>query len=477
MNIERHLNTAMILRTLNMENGLMKKLMYIDLKFYLFAMSWLLAAVQAAAVTIQTSDIDKDGSPDYVIANKYYTAVLINPGAKSLDLSAPGVSRGGWFKEIVPSGSEKGFLASENGVKFGLTQVLGAIVFTSPDQAARTEEPGAAKEPPAESPKESAEPPAPAAASQPWQSSMEKKDNDTEVIVSFSQDVQVSKERSYKLRIDTKFSDTSKITIRGILFNNSKEILTTTVTPRPFFNISYEALTPKSWISIPIKRSFNVGDKKIVSINSDPIPISKMMKYTEYNEDRFSKAERWVSAGSIGENGVFAILTKSPVSKIAFWKDNDCFGIEPTIKIEVPPEQRVEWEWTLLFGKGLESVSKVTDAGIYSIRNVEVKDSSEVIIDYLPSKDMDGISLDLTLNSPEGKMIMNKNKEFAGISPLKPGSVKLNLPPDMKNKRYLLKFEFFTNDVAMDQFTHWLNPQLKTVSPSSQPAPSRPAAE
>ena len=459
-------------------NGIMKRLIYIDLKSCLFAMAGMFSAAQASAVTIQTTDVDKDGMPDYVIANKYYTAVLINPGAKSLDLSAPGVSRGGWFKDIVPAGSEKGLLASDNGVKFGLTQVLGPMTFTSPEQAAKTEEPGTAKETPAEPPKESAEPAAPAAASQPWQSNVEKKDNDTEVIVSFSQDVQVSKERSYKLRIDTKFSDTSKITIKGVLFNNSKEILTTTVTPRPFFNIAFEALVPKSWISIPIKRSFNVGDKKIVSINSDPIPISKMMKYTEYNEDRFSKAERWVSAGGISENGVFAILTKSPVSKIAFWKDSDSFGIEPTIKVEVQPEQRVEWEWTLLFGKGLESVSKVTESGIYSVRNVDVKDASEVIIDYLPSKDMDGISLDLTLNSPEGKMIMNKNKEFAGISPLKPGSVKMNLPADMKNKRYLLKFEFFTNDVAMDQFTHWLNPPLKAgAAPSAGAAPASPAAE
>jgi hypothetical protein len=445
----------------------MRKLIYDDFKFYLFALAGILSACQASAVTIQTTDVDKDGSLDYVIANKYYTAVLINPGAKSLDLSAPGVSRGGWFKEITPGGSEKGYLVSENGVKFGLTQVFGPIIFAPADQTAKTEEAGAPKETPAEQKKDSVEP-LPATAFQPWQSNIEKKDSDSEIIVSFSQDVQVSKDRSYKLRIDTKFGDSSKISVKGILFNNSKETLTTTVSPRPFFNIGYDALTPKSWISIPVKRSFSVGDKKIASINSDPISVSKMMKYTEYNEDRLSKAERWVAAGGIGENGVFAILTKSLISKIIFWKDNDSFGIEPVIKIEVLPEQRIEWEWTLLFGKGMESVSRVTDSGIYSIRNMDVRDSTEVIIDYLPSRDMDGISLDLTLNSPEGKMIMNKNKEFAGISPLKPGTVKLNLPPDMKNKRYLLKFEFFTNDNAMDQFTYWLNPPLKTTAPPAE---------
>ncbi len=439
----------------------MNKLIYDDLKFYLLGLVGILSACQTFAVTIQTIDIDKDGTPDYLIVNKYYTAALINPGAKSLDQSAPGVSRGGWFKEIVPAGSEKGFLASENGVKFGLTQVFGPMTFAPADQAAKTETPGEPKETPAEQKKEPAEAAA-ATPSLPWQSNFEKKDD--EVIVSFSQDVQISKDKSYKLRIDTKFSDSSKISVKGILFNNSKETLTTTVSPHPFFNIRYEAMVPKSWISIPVKRAFNAGDKKIVSINSDPISISKMMPYTEYNEDRFSKAERWVAAGGIGDNGVFAILTRTPLAKIVFWKDNDTFGVEPVIKIEVPPEQRVEWEWTLLFGKGLESVSRVTDSGIYSIRNVDVKDSTEVIIDYLPSKDMDGISLDLTLNSPEGKMIMNKNKEFAGISPLKPGSVKLNLPPDMKNKRYLLKFEFFTNDTAMDQFTYWLNPPMKAAA-------------
>jgi hypothetical protein len=448
----------------------MKKLMCGDLKFYLFALAGILSACQTVAVTIQTNDFDKDGNPDYVIVNKYYTAVLINPGAKSLDQSAPGISRGGWFKEIVPSGSEKGFLASENGVKFGLTQVFSSMNFVPVDQTAKPEEAGTPKEIPDEQKKNSAESPV-AMAPHPWQSNIEEKDN--EIIISFFQDTQVSKERSYKLRIDTRFCDSSKISIKGILFNSSKETLITTVSPHSCFNISYEAFMPKSWISIPVKRSFNVGDKKVISINSDPIPISKMMKYTEYNEDRFSKAERWVSAGGISGNGVFAILTKSPVAKIIFWKDNESFGIEPVIKIEAPPEQRVEWEWTLLFGKGLESVSKVTDAGIYSIKNVEVKDSTEVIINYLPSKDMDGISLDLTLNSPEGKMIMNKNKEFAGISPLNPGSVKLNLPPDMKNKRYLLKFEFFTNDTAMDQFTYWLNPPQK----AAPAAAATPAAE
>ncbi len=449
-----------------MESDVMKRPIYGKLKFPLIVWVGILSVCQVSAVTIQNTDVDKDGTPDYVIVNKYYTAVLLNPGAKSLDQSAPGVARGGWFKEIVPAGSEKGFLGSENGVKFGLTQVFGPMIFVPADQPAKTEDATAPKETPAEPKKESADPP-PETVSHPWQSSTEKKDE--EVVVSFLQDVQVSKERSYKLRIDIKFSDSAKILIKGILFNNSKEILTTTISPHPFFNIGYEALTPKSWISIPVKRSFNVGDKKIVSINSDPIPISKMMKYTEYNEDRISKAERWVSAGGIGENGVFAVLTKSPVSKIIFWKDNDCFGLEPVIKIEAPPEQRVEWEWTLLFGKGLESVSKVTDSGLYSVRSVDVKDSTDVLIDYLPAKEMDGISLDLTLNTPEGKMIMNKNKEFAGISPLKPGSVKLTLPPDMKYKRYLLKFEFFTNDNAMDQFTHWLNPPLK---PGAVPVPA-----
>lgn len=432
----------------------MKELMCIKLKFYLLAITGILSA-QALAVTIQTNDFDKDGSPDYVIANKYYTAVLINPSAKSLEHSV-GVSRGGWFKEIVPAGSEKGFLTSENGVKFGLTQVFGSMVFAPVDQVATTDEFGAIKEITEEQKKNSAES-AVAAIPEPWQSNVEQKGED--IVVSFSQEVKFSKERSYKLRIDTKFSDSAKILIKGILFNNSKERLMTTVSPHPCF-----ARTPKSWISIPVKRSFNVGEKRIVSINSDPILISKMMEYSEYNEDRISKVERWAAAGGIGENGVFAFLTKSVIAKIVFWQNAESFGIEPVIKIEALPEQRVEWEWTLLFGQGLKSVSKATEAGIYSIRNIELKDSTEVIIDYLPAKDMDGISLDLTLNSPEGKMIMNKNKEFAGISPLQPGSVKLNLPSDMKNKRYLLKFEFFTSDTAMDQFSSWLNPPLKTAT-------------
>ncbi|MHB9137958.1 MAG: hypothetical protein ACYC4Q_00985, partial [Victivallaceae bacterium] len=288
--------------------------------------------------------------------------------------------------------------------------------------------------------------------------------NEKEITISFSMEVQTPKEKSYKLRIDTKFTDSSKITVKGVLFNSGEETMSSTVSPLPFFNINYDALTPTSWISIPVRRSFSIGDKKIVGINPDPAPVGKIMKYTEYYEDRLSKAERWVVAGGIGDKGVCAILTKSPVAKIIFWKDNDCFSLEPFIRIEAMPGQRVEWEWTIFFGKGLDAVSKVTEYGLYSIKNANVKDCAEVTISYLPAKALDGVSLDLTLNTPEGKMIMNKNKEFAAVSPQNPGQVKLMLPPDMKTRRYLLDLEFLSGSSTIDQFNYWLNPPEKPVA-------------
>jgi hypothetical protein len=77
---------------------------------------------------------------------------------------------------------------------------------------------------------------------------------------------------------------------------------------------------------------------------------------------------------------------------------------------------------------------------------------------------MDGVSLDLTLNTPEGKMIMNKNKEFAAVAPQKPGQVKLNLSPEMKTRRYLMDLEFISGGVTIDQFSAWLNPPEKTAA-------------
>lgn len=424
-----------------------------NIKLCIFAISGILSACHLYAVTIQTGDFDKDGTPDYIVANKYFTAFVISPNAKLLEQPDSRAFAIDWLKEIINASSEKVTNNNDSGIKFGLSQIFIPPTFTPPGQA---EKAVAGEENTSEPSKAALLNQIPAS---PWQSSMEK--NEKEIIISFFQEVQASKERAYKLRIDTKFTDSSKIIIKSVLFNTGEEMLSTTTSPRPFFNISYEAMNPKSWISIPIKRAFNAGDKKIVGINSEPLPVGKMAKYTEYNEDRFSKAERWVSAGGLGDKGVCAILTRSPVAKIIFWKDDDCFGIEPVVRIEAMPNQRVEWEWTILFGKGLDSISKVTDSGIYSIKNINVKDSAEVTISYLPAKAMDGVSLDLTLNTPEGKMIMNKNKEFAALAPQTPGKVKLNLAPEMKTKRYLMDLEFISGGITIDQFSYWLNPPDK----------------
>jgi hypothetical protein len=431
--------------------------MKVQLKLYLLVLTAILSVCQLYAVTVQTVDFDKDGNPDYIVSNKFFTAYVINPGAKLLDQTDPGTFLPEWPKEILNASVEKSPGGNnDHGVKFGLSQIFNPPTFTTPGQEKTVPSEEKTDEPRRDS----------ASLNQttdgPWQSSIEK--NDKETTISYSLEVQTPKEKSYKLRIDTKFTDSSKITVKGVLFNTGVETMSTTVSPLPFFNINYEALNPTSWISIPIKRSFSAGDKKIVGINPDPIPIDKIMKYTEYYEDRISKAERWVAAGGIADKGICAILTKSHVAKIIFWKDNDCFSLDQFIRIEAMPNQRVEWEWTILFGKGLDAVSKVTESGLYSIKNVNVRDSSEVTFSYLPSKALDGVSLDLTLNTPEGKMIMNKNKEFAATSPQNPGKVKLNLSPDMKNKRYLLDLEFLAGGSTIDQFTYWLNPPEKPIA-------------
>ena len=428
-----------------------------NIKFCIFVLSGILSVCQLCAVTIQTGDFDKDGNPDYIVVNKYYTVFIVSPGDKLMESTDSETFATGWLKEIVNAGSEKNAHNNDSGIKFGLSQIFNPPTFTPPGQAEKTI---AGEENTGDPPK------APASLNQvpavPWQSNIEK--NEKDITISFSQEVQASKARAYKLKMEIKFTDSSKIISKNVLFNTGEEVLSTTTSPLPFFNINYEAMNPTSWISIPIKRAFNAGDKKIVGINSDPLSVGEMAKYTEYNEDRFSKAERWVSVGGLSDKGVCAILTKSPVAKIIFWKDNDCFSIEPVIRIEALPNQHVEWEWTMLLGRGLDSVSKVTDSGIYAIKNINVKDSAEATISYLPAKAMDGVSLDLTLNTPEGKMIMNKNKEFAAVAPQKPGQVKLNLSPEMKTRRYLMDLEFISGGVTIDQFSAWLNPPEKTAA-------------
>ncbi len=398
------------------------------------------------ALEALSKDFDMDNELDYVITTKYYTAILVNPKVKSTAQTGMEICKGGWFRDIVLKESDKGILQSE-GLQFGLTQVFTPPIFSDPEEKKDT----------ANKTKSNDEP----VAHQPilWQSSMEKKDN--EIIISFSNDVQHSKDKSYKLRVDVKFTDNAKITIRGILFNTGKQAISTNVSPRPFFNFNPSGAP--CWVSIPLRKSINYNDKKFMTINSDPINPEKMSYYTEYNDDRFSKSERWVAVGGMNGNNVLAMLTKSNIDKIVFFKDQEGFTISPVIKIEVMPEQRTEWEWILFFGKGLDRVDKVTENGIYAIKSA----LEAVTIDYLPYKNIDALTLDLTVNTPDGKMILNRSKEFVSFSPAKPGSVKLSMPNELRGKRYLMKLDFLIDDTPYEQFSYWLN----TIAELNQPQP------
>lgn len=406
--------------------------------------------LQSEALEVQSKDFDMDNNLDYVITTKYYTAIMVNPKVKSSAQPGQEICKGGWFRDIILKESDKGILQSE-GMQFGLTQIFTPPIFY--DQENKNNESDKAKEEEKLDNKSQA-----TSNNQQWQSSVEKKDND--VIISFSQDVQINKDKSYKLRIDTRFSDNAKISVRGILFNTGKQAISTSVSPRPFF--SFNPSGSPCWISIPLRKSFNFADKKFMTINSDPINPEKMAGYTEYNDDRFSKSERWIAAGGMNGDNVFAFLTKNSIDKIVFWKDHDSFGIAPSIKLDVLPEQRTEWEWVLFFGKGLDRVSKVTDNGIYAVKSA----LESVTVEYLPYKSIDSMVLDLTVNTPEGKMIFNRSKDFINFSPLQPGTAKLQIPNELRGKRYLMKLDFLVDDNPVEQFSHWLN-TLAELTPAT----------
>ena len=422
-------------------------------KFLIFL--FLLTGLQAgAAVKVEKVYLEKKFA-GYLISNSFLKTVLITPNRLESNNYAVDVIRGGWFKNITLKNSVdllcKG-TTPDGAIRYGLAQVFEPLVEIPKDKKELIL-PGVGRG--------TIDSNASLKITEffPWESKVSRiGDKKEKVMVSFLQDCDNSKkELNYKMRIDCIFSDSSLVELKGVFFNLSDKTLKARISPTAIFNNSNPDLTP--WIVVPYQQSRTIKEKRINYIDCEPIIIKNFRNYYEFTNDRLSKAKRWIAVGGLKDQGVFSFISKTVFEKVIFWKTDDCFSIFPYINLEAKPEQRVEWTWKLVVGRGMNTVNNVTEKGLFGIqlRKYSQGKRYKCEIQYMPVTSNDGLIMDILLKASRGYVLSTKSYETFKISPLHPELITMKLPGRVEpNDRYKLKIDMFKGDSLLTSIEHWL---------------------
>lgn len=422
-------------------------------KFFVFL--FLLAGLRSAAeVKVEEVYLEKKLA-GYLISNSFLKTVLITPNRLESDKYAVDIVRGGWIKNITLKNS--GDLLSRgttpNGaVRYGLAQIFEPLVEI-PKEKKELILPGVGRGilDPSSSLK--------ITEFFPWESKVTRiGDKKEKVMISFLQDCDNSKkELNYKMRIDCIVSDNSLVEIKGVFFNLSNETVKARISPTAIFNNSDPALTP--WIVVPYQQSRTINQKRINYVDCEPIIIKDFRDYYEFANERLSKAKRWVAVGGMRNKGVFSFISKTVFEKVIFWKTNDCFSISPYINLEAKPQQRVEWTWKFVVGRGMNTVNCVTEKGLFGMQLSKYSQGKryKCEIQYMPVDLNDGLIMDVLLKASRGYILSTKSYETFKISPLHPESITMKLPDRVEpNDRYKLKIDVYKEDNPFVAIEHWL---------------------
>jgi len=419
---------------------------------------FLLVSLQAGAkVKVEKVYFEKKFA-GYLISNKFFKTILITPNKLESNQHATDIVRGGWFKSIVLKNSVDllGEGATPEGViRYGLAQVFEPLVeipkgqkeLILPGVGRGTIDDKAVLK---------------IVEFYPWKSTVSEVGKDKEkLMVSFLQDCDNSKkELNYKMRIDCIFSDTSLVEIKGIFFNLSDKTLKARVSPTAVFNNSNSDLKP--WIVVPYQQSRTIDKKRINYIDCAPIPIKDFHNYYEFTNNRLSKAKRWIAIGGLEQEGVFSFLSKAVFEKVVFWKTDNCFSVFPYVNLEAKPNERVEWTWKLIVGRGMKTINNVTEKGLFGLNLQKYSRGKryKCEMQFMPVTSTKGTIIDILLKSSKGHVLLTKSYETFGMSPLKPESIMMKLSKKVKAKnRYLLKVDIFKDDEAFLTMEQWLFPE------------------
>jgi len=425
-------------------------------KFFIFI--FLLAVLQLnAKIKVEKIYLKKEFA-GYLISNNFLKTVLITPNRLESSNYAVDVIRGGWFKNITlkNSGELLGKGITPNGaIRYGLAQVFEPLIEVPKGQKELVL-PGVGRG------IIDAKANLKITEFFPWRSTVsnigEKKEK---VLISFMQDTDSKKKAlNYKMRIDCIFSETSLVEIKGIFLNLSDKTLKARVSPTAIFNNSNPELKP--WIVVPYQQSRTIGKKRINYIDCEPIAIEDFRDYYEFTNTRLSKAKRWIAVGGLENQGIFAFISKIVFEKVVFWKNDTCFSIFPYVKLEAKPKKRVEWNWKLFVGRGMNTINNVSEKGLFGLKLKKYSRGKryKCEMQFLPIHSSKGMVMDILLKASRGSILLTKSYETFKVSPLNPETIIMKLPKKVRaNKRYKLKVDMFEDDNSLLSMEQWIFPE------------------
>ncbi len=394
----------------------------------------------------------------YLVSNKFLKTVLIMPNKLESNNYAVDIIRGGWFQNIALKNSNdllcKG-TAPNGAIRYGLAQVFEPLVEI-PEAKKELILPGVGRGTIDSNAKLDI------TEFFPWRSIVsnvgEKKEK---TMISFLQDCDNSEKKlNYKMRIDCIFSDTALVEIKGIFFNLSDKTLKARVSPTAIFNNSNPSLKP--WIVVPYQQARTINKKRISYIDCEPIYIKDFRNNYEFINSRLSKTKRWIAIGGLDNESVFAFLSKTVLDKVVFWKIDTCFSVFPYINLEAKPQQRVEWGWKLIVGRGMKTINTVTEKGIFGLKLKKYSRGKryKCEMQFMPIDSSQGMVLDLLLRASRGSILLTKSYDTFKLSPLNPESITIKLPKKVKaNNRYKLKVDVFEDDNSLVSIEQWIFPE------------------
>ncbi len=394
----------------------------------------------------------------YLISNKFFKTILIMPNKLESNNYAVNVVRGSLLKSIVLKNSVNLLgegVAPDGSICYGLAQVFEPLLEIPKGQKELIL-PGVGRG--------TIDDKAKLLVTElfPWRSIVTKTGKDKEnVMVSFLQDCDSDKkELNYRMRIDCIFSDTTLVEIKGIFFNLSDKTLKARVSPSAVFNNSNPELKP--WIVVPYQQSRIINKKRLNYIDCAPVGIRNFSKYYEFTHERLSKAKRWIAVGGLEQQGVFSFMSKAVFEKVVFWKTNSCFSIIPYVNIEAKAKERVEWNWKLIVGRGMNTINNVSEKGLFglTLKKYDRDKRYKYEMQFMPVKSGKGMIMDVLLKSSKGSMLLTKSYEMFETSPLNPEAITIKFPGKVKsNNRYLLKIDILKNDNAFFTMEQWVFPE------------------
>ncbi|MDD5728872.1 MAG: hypothetical protein PHV59_09930 [Victivallales bacterium] len=395
----------------------------------------------------------------YLVESDFFSAVIFAPDKLNPIQVSPDALRGGWFRNLALKGSENllaGGQAPDGKLRYGLVQVF-EPVMELPEKQKEFILPGIGKSIVDDNGEIQIKEPFP------WTAKISYSGKNKEnAEISFSQDCDGKGQKlNYKMRIDCTFTDSAIMEIHGVFLNLDTKTFTGRISPAAIFNNSDETAP---WIAIPYQRARKLKTGRITYIDSTPLPVSRLSDYYEFSQDRLSKVKRWLAVGGLKQKGMLVFLSEANPEKAVFWKSGNCFSAFPCVKLEAKPQERVEWSWKIIIGRGLDAIDSVTEKGILGINLSKPGQGKhrryKCTIQFLPVAKSKDLIMDILLKSARGMILDVKSYEMFDSSPLKPESIIMKLPGRVQpDARYLLKVELMKDGNIFMHSDHWLFPE------------------